>query len=327
LPHRQSWLEDRRPARRLPGLGALRTFEATARHLSFTQAAGELGVTPAAVSSQVRALEAQLGTRLFHRTSRTVRLTRAGGTLQAAVAEALDLVAEAVERVRGGFRRGGNALAVTTSASFAAKWLVPRLERFRRLHPEAELRIDVSDRLVDLAREELDVGIRFGAGAYPGLRADRLFEEEVFPVCSPALLEGEHPLRRPGDLRHHALLHVDWQAPGESWPDWRTWLLAAGAGEVDATRGVRFSHAVSAVQAALEGQGVALGSTSLVADDLAAGRLARPFDLALRGSPRLAYHLVSPRATADRPLIRAFRDWVLAEARGTRETAPPPTPG
>ncbi len=298
----------------------MRTFEAAARHLSFTRAAGELGVTPAAVSSQVRELEGQLGARLFHRTSRAVRPTRAGAALQAAVAEALDLVAGAVARVREE-ARGHRALAVTTSASFAAKWLVPRLERFRRLHPEAELRVDVSDRLVDFAREDLDVGIRFGDGAYPGLRTERLFEEEVFPVCSPALLAGAHPLRQPGDLRHHALLHVDWQAPGESWPDWRTWLLAAGAAGVDATRGVRFSHTMSAVQAALAGQGVALGNTSLVADDLAAGRLVRPFDLRLKGSPQFAYHLVVPRATADRPLVRAFRDWVLAETRGEGEEA------
>ena len=306
----------------------MRSFEAAARHLSFTRAAAELGVTPAAVSSQMRSLEDQMGVALFQRTSRTVRLTRAGRTLQAAVAEALDLVAAAVRRIEVE-APGRRALAVTTSASFAAKWLVPRLDRFRRLQPEAELRIDVSDRLVDLAREGIDVGIRFGTGDYPGLVADWLFEEEVFPVCSPDLLAGASPLRRPGDLRHHALLHVDWQgAPGEPWPDWRSWLLAAGVEGVDAARGVRFSHTMSAVQAALAGQGVALGTTSLVADDLAAGRLVRPFDLALKGPPRLAYHLVAPRGSADRPLVRAFRDWVLAETRaaaadGSRLAAPP----
>src|SRR5919206_4509827 len=297
-------------SRQIPGLGALRTFEAAARHQGFTKAAAELGVTPAAVSSQIRALEDQLGVRLSWRTSRTVRPTEAGAVLLAAVGEALDIVARAVEEVRGAGRK---RLVVTATASIAAKWLVPRLDRFRALHPDAEVRIDVSDGLADIARGEADVGIRFGNGVYPGLRADQLFEELVFPVCAPRLLEGPHPLRRPEDLRHHNLLHVEWRAQGESWPDWRMWLLAAGVDGVDATRGLHFNNTAIAVQAALAGQGVALGNTSLVADDLAAGRLVRPFELELRGSARLAYYLVYPRSAGDRPLVKAFREWMLAE--------------
>ncbi len=302
-------------SRHLPGLGALRTFEAAARHQGFTKAAAELGVTPAAVSSQIRALEDQLGVRLFFRTSRTVRPTEAGTVLLAAVGEALDIVARAVEEIRGSGRK---RIVVTATASFAAKWLVPRLDRFRALHPDAEVRIDVSDGLADVARGEADVGIRFGNGVYPGLRADQLFEELVFPVCAPRLLDGAYPLRRPDDLRHHSLLHVAWRAQGESWPDWRMWLLAAGVEGVDATRGLHFNNTAIAVQAALAGQGVALGNTSLVADDLAAGRLVRPFELALKGPARFAYYLVTPRATAERPLVRAFRDWVLAEIGATK---------
>jgi LysR family transcriptional regulator, glycine cleavage system transcriptional activator len=309
-------------AKRFPGLGSLRTLDAAARHLSFTKAADELGVTPGAVSVQIRAIEDRLGTRLFWRTSRAVSLTRAGETMALAAREALEVVARAVDRVgpAGGDRR---VLAVSVSLAFAAKWLVPRLDRFRRLHPGLDVRLDVTDRLADFAREEVDVAVRFGPGAYPGLRADRLFdEEEVFPVCDPRLREGTPPLRRPADLRHHTLIHLDWQAQDGSWPDWRTWLLAAGVPEVDAAAGVRFRETALVIQAAIEGQGVALGNTSLVADDLAAGRLVRPFDLALKGSPRFAYHLVAPRAAADRPAVAAFRAWILEES-GRPAPAPP----
>ncbi len=312
-------------AKRLPGLASLRTFEAAARHLSFTKAADELHVTPAAVSAQVRALEEQLGVRLFWRTSRAVRLTGAGETLLGAVSEALAVIARAVERIAGTNR--GRILIVSTGLSFAAKWLVPRLGRFRRLHPEVDVRLDVTDQLADFARDGADVAIRFGAGVYPGMRADRLFEEELFPVCSPALLKGAEPLRQPGDLRRYTLIHLDWQAQGETWPDWRMWLLAAGVEEVDPTQGIHFRQTTLVIQAAVDGQGVALGSTILVADDLAAGRLVRPFDLALKGPPQFAYRVVSPRATADRPLVKAFREWVLAEvAEADGELEPSTSP-
>jgi LysR family transcriptional regulator, glycine cleavage system transcriptional activator len=306
-------------AKRLPGLASLRTFEAAARHLSFTKAADELHVTPAAVSAQVRGLEEQLGVRLFWRTSRAVRLTGAGETLLQATGEALAVIARAVERIAGANR--GRRLVVSTGLSFAAKWLVPRLGRFRRLQPEVDVRLSVTDQLADFARDEADVAIRFGTGVYPGLRADRLLEEELFPVCSPRLLEGARPLREPGDLRHHTLIHLDWQAQGETWPDWRMWLLAAGVEGVDPTQGIHFRETTLVIQAAIDGQGVALGD-SLAADDLAAGRLVRPFDLALKGPPQFAYRIVSPRATADRPLVKAFREWVLAEVAGTGEVPP-----
>jgi LysR family glycine cleavage system transcriptional activator len=306
--------------RRFPGLGPLRALDAAARHLSFTKAADELGVTPGAVSVQIRAIEDQLGVRLFWRTSRMVRLTGAGEVMARAAGEALDSVARAVERVApaGGSRR---VLTVSVGMSFAAKWLVPRLDRFRRLHPGVDVRLDVTERLVDFAREEVDVAVRFGAGLYPGLRADRLFEEELFPVCSPRLLAGERPLREPADLRHHTLVHLDWQPEGEAWPDWPMWLLAAGVGDVDPAPGIRFKETALVLQAALEGQGVALGNTSLVAGDLAAGRLVRPFSLSLKGPPHFAYYLVSPR-TAARSLVEAFRTWMLSEARGVGGAAP-----
>jgi LysR family transcriptional regulator, glycine cleavage system transcriptional activator len=298
---------------RLPGLPAFRTFEAAAKSLSFSRAATTLGVTPAAVSSQIRALEDQLGTKLFERTSRQVRLTAAGQILLTGVAEAFATLTRTVAQLAAADSR---TLRVTCSGSFAAKWLLPRLERFRTAHPGVDVVIDASDTIVDLNAGGAAVAIRFGHGNYPGTYTERMFEEYVFPVCSPALLTGPHPLRTPGDLRYHPLIHLEWQASGDTWPDWRTWLLAAGVTDIDSSHGVRISTFALASQEAIEGRGVALGNTSLVGDDLASGRLVRPFELSLKVAPNFAYYLVTPIAFADRPLVAAFRAWALAEARG-----------
>jgi LysR family transcriptional regulator, glycine cleavage system transcriptional activator len=305
------------PIQRIPGLSALRVFEAAARHLSFTRAADELAVTPAAVSNQIRALEEQMGVQLFHRTSRTVRLTGPGQILQTGVTEAFAILGRTIEHIGS---IGATTLGVSMSASFAAKWLVPRLDAFRQLHPGIDLRIEASDEFIDFATSGTQVAVRFGDGHYPGMRSDRLFEEFVFPVCSPRLLEGPHPLRTPNDLRHHTLIHLEWQARGETWPDWRMWLLAAGAKEVDPTHGIRLSLFSLISQAAIDGQGVALGNTSLVGDDLAAGRLVKPFDLSLKAPADFAYYVVSPLAVAERPLVTAFRTWVLRESHDNTQS-------
>ena len=293
------------------GLGALWTFAVAARHLSFAKAANELEVTPAAVSSQIRAFEDRLGTRLFFRTSRTMRLTRAGEELLSSTSAALRSIDEALRRAAKATHR--ETFSVSSSSSFAARWLVPRLSGFRRQFPDIDMRIDISDTLADFGREEIDVAIRFGKGAWSGLRSDRLFDEDVFPICSPVLLEGPVPLHEPNDLEHFTLIHLDWHAQDDMWPDWRMWLLAAKADRPDPTRGLHFSQTMMALQAAVDGQGVALGNTSLVGDDLAAGRLVRPFDLSLKIAPDFAYYLVAPRNRADRPMIKAFREWILAE--------------
>jgi LysR family glycine cleavage system transcriptional activator len=310
--------------RKLPGLGALKTFEAAAHHQSFARAADELGVTPAAVSHLVRELEDQLQLKLFQRSSRVVRLTHDGEILHAAVTDALDRIGDAIARLRSA--NGKPRLVVTTTPSFATKWLVPRLDRFLQQFPDADVRIDIAERLVDLAREEVDIGIRFGTGNYPGLRVDRLFHETVSPVCSPKLLKGPRRLHQPRDLRHHTLLHVDWQMRGEAWPSWQMWMQAAGVTDVDTTRGIHFEHTSFAIQAAIDGQGVALGDASLVVDDLAAGRLVRPFDLTLNASLQFAYYLVSLESAAERSVIRAFRDWILAEAAQMGPSAPSTVP-
>ena len=310
--------------RRLPPLSALRAFEAAARHLSFTRAAGELHVTQTAISHQIRGLEEHLGVRLFRRLPRGLLLTEEGQSYLPAVRDAFDRIDAATGELIAA--RAGGRLTASMIPSFAARWLVPRLGRFRSAHPEIDLRISASVHLVDFAREDVDIAIRMGRGHYPGLRVDRLFGEALIPVCSPALLEGSRPLRRPEDLRHHVLLHDD------DYTGWRLWLELAGVAGVDPRRGLTFSDSGMVVQAATEGQGVALARVALAAWDLAAGRLIRPFEVSIARD--LAYYLVCPEASAERPRITAVRAWLLAEAAayareldGLAPPGPRPDPG
>jgi len=297
----------------LPPLNALRAFEAAGRHLSFRKAAEELNVTPAAISHQVKALEAFCGAPLFRRLTRALLLTDTGQVALPLLAEGFDRLAEAAAGMQS--QEDGPLLTVSVTPSFAAKWLVPRLDRFRAAYPDFDIRVDATDRLIDFARDTADVAIRYGLGEYPGLRADCLMSEVSAPVCSPRLLEGPHPLCAPADLRHHTLLHVDWTVEDEATPSWRMWLLAAGAHGIDATRGPRFNQESMVVQAAIEGHGVALGSNVLVDDDVAAGRLVRPFDLSLSDPLDFSYYVVCPEEAVDRPKVAAFRSWVIAEAK------------
>jgi LysR family glycine cleavage system transcriptional activator len=290
---------------RLPPLNALRTFEAAARHLSFTKAAEELFVTQAAVSHQIRTLEDHLGVRLFRRASRALLLTDQGQALLPAVRDAFDRLLAGVRRVED--LCCGGALAVSTTPSLAATWLAGRLVRFQALHPEIELHLSATPRLVDFAREGIDCGIRYGGGDWPGLRAERLFQTALLPVCSPSLLDGPQPLRRPEDLAHHTLLHAL-----DGADDWRLWLRAAGAQKVDPTRGPKFDSITLVVQAAISGAGVAIGRRQLLEAEVASGRLAAPFDFEL--PDECAWYFVAPEAMADQPKVAAFRDWLLREA-------------
>lgn len=291
--------------RRLPPLNALRAFEAAARHLSFTRAAGELNVTQAAISHQVKALEERLGLSLFRRVNRGLLLTEEGQSLFPVIRDALDTLADGVERVRQRETRG--MLTVSVLPSFAVKWLVPRLSHFQDRHPDIDLRISASERLVDFARDAIDIAVRFGRGFWPGLRVDRLFREAFTPVCSPALAR---QLKEPADLARVVLLEEDMLLTPEL-PTWRDWLAAAGVGNVDPSRGPRFSHTHIMLQAAIDGRGVALSQVVLAADDLAAGRLVAPF--ALRLPTDYAHYVVGPSVTADRPKVKAFREWMLSE--------------
>ncbi len=296
--------------RKLPPLNALRAFEAAARHLSFTRAAEELHVTQAAVSHQVKSLEDYLGIKLFRRFNRSLLLTDEGQSYLPGLTKAFDLMDDATRRLAK--KEAGGALTVSVLPSFAARWLVARLGRFRRAHPEVDLRVDPNAGLADFAHGDVDVGIRYGKGIYPGLRSDRLMAEDIFPVCSPVLLEGEHPLRLPEDLAHHTLLHDDGHG------DWRTWLLANEVENVDPLRGTVFTDSSVLIEAAKRGQGVALARSVLAGDELEAGTLVRPF-----GNQSVpadyAYYIVCPEDTADLPKIKAFREWLLKEAGGKED--------
>jgi LysR family glycine cleavage system transcriptional activator len=308
-------------ARLLPGTRALRTLEAAARHLNFTRAADELGLTPAAVSHQIKEIEDQLGIVLFTRTSRTIRLTEAGAVLFEAATEALDLLGRAVSRARK-MARGTALLKVTLDAQFATKWLMRRVDGFRKHHPDIDLRFDITNEVRDFDRDDVDIGIRFGTGNYPGLCADRLFENVIIPVCSPALLRAGPPLKEPRDLFHHTLAHMEWSRRGVKWPNWRMWMAAAGVDDFDDSRTIVFGRSSDVVQAALDGNAVALADLAMVANDLSEGRLVRPFELGMKVAADFAYHLVYPAESANNAMIMAFRDWLLNEVHNPQ---PDPT--
>lgn len=288
----------------LPPLNGLRAFEAAARHLSFTTAATELNVTQTAISHQIRRLEERLGVALFRRAHKRLELTPAAAAYLPAVRRAFDELREATDKLLARDRR--RALTVSTTASFAVKWLMPRLAHFQQAYPGIEVRVTTGPALTDFARDEVDLAVRYGAGNWPGVAALPLLREDMIPVCSPALRDGPPGLHRPADLARHTLIHIS--AYGD---DWRVWLTAAGLDDIDPTRGLSVDLALSAIQAAVDGAGVMLGRTALVGDDLAAGRLVAPFDLVLPAA--YAYYVVYPPATADEPCVRAFRDWLLAE--------------
>jgi len=295
--------------RRLPPLKSLLAFEATARNLSFSKAAEELFVTPAAVSQQVRQLEDWLRVQLFRRLTREIRLTDAGQKALPLVTEGFDKLAEGVLRLTDDDETG--ILTVSVAPTFAAKWLVPRLVHFNERYPDLNVRVDASLGLADFERDGVHIGIRLGAGDYAGLRSDKLMDEDVIPAFSPLLLDGAHPLNTPEDLIHHRLLHVDW-GDMRNPPDWTQWFKFAGIDGGNPARGDSFTIENLAIQAAIAGAGVVLVSTIAVAEDLAAGRLIAPFDIAMPSHS--AFWVVAPERMADRPKIAAFREWLLEEA-------------
>jgi LysR family glycine cleavage system transcriptional activator len=296
---------------RLPPLSALRAFEAAARLMSFSRAADELAVTPAAVSHQISALEADFGVKLFRRLARSIALTPSGDVLLPGLSEAFDGIRASVGRLRAHNDTG--ALTVTASPSFAGKWLVGRLYRFQEQHPEIDVRISASDNMVDLTRGDFDMGIRYGSGRYPGLVVEKLMQNEVFPACSPELLKRGPALRTPEDLRHHALIDVQTEGRDPLMPTWPMWLRAAGVA-LPGAPGLSFSGSHLALDAAIGGHGVVLAYSTIAAADLAAGRLVRLFSLSV---PDLfAYYIATAPGALDRPKVKAFRDWLREEADG-----------
>jgi LysR family transcriptional regulator, glycine cleavage system transcriptional activator len=288
----------------LPPLNALKAFEAAARHESFTRAAEELCVTQGAVSHQVKALEAELAVKLFNRERQRLIITEAGRDYLTVVRDALDRIAIGTERLLQ--RQNAGVLTVSTSPDFAAKWLVHRLGHFAEAHAEIDLRISATLHHVDFAREEVDLAVRHGDGNWPGLDTVRLSSEQLFAVCSPKLLSGRHRLSKPADILKFPLIHMD------SRTDWNNWLQEAGLDEAGVTHGPVLNRASMVIDAAINGQGVALARTTLAAWDLINGRLMRPFPLSLPLSK--TYWIICPKATASLPKIVTFREWLLTEA-------------
>src|SRR5262245_36987345 len=287
--------------RRLPSLNALKAFEAAARHESFTRAAEELCVTQGAVSHQVKALEEELGIKLFNRERQRLIITEAGREYLTVLRDALDRIAVGTERLLQ--RQKAGVLTVSTSPDFAAKWLVHRLGRFAESHPDIDLRVSATLHHVDFTREDVDVAVRHGDGSWPGLDAMRLCSEEVFLVCSPKLLGR---LKKPADVLKLPLLRLD---DDRAWSRWRD---AVGIAQDEPLHGPVLNRASMVIDAAIDGQGVALARTMLAAWDLINGRLVRPFAETLRVSK--TYWIVCPKATASLPKIALFREWLLAEA-------------
>ena len=293
---------------RLPSLNGLRAFEAAARHLSFTQAAGELNVTQTAISHQIRRLEEELGVRLFVRQNRALTLTPEARDYLPGVRAAFNDLRLATDRLLR--KDNEHVLTVSTLASLAAKWLLPRLSSFQEAHPGIDVRITTSTALVDFKSGDVDAAIRYGRGNWPGLRADWLTADEMFPVCSPALLTGSKPLKCLQDLEHQTLLH----SSGGYDDDWRLWLTAADLPtNISKQPGLTFDLVLMTVQAAIDGIGVAMGRTSYVQGDIAKGRLVVPFKITL--PVNAGFYLVSPEARPDPPKLAAFRQWLGASVR------------
>jgi LysR family glycine cleavage system transcriptional activator len=296
--------------RKFPPLNSMRSFEAAARWLSFTKAAEELSVTPAAVSQQIRQLEDYLGVALFHRMTRAIKLTEEARVVLPLMTEGFDKLAEAIERLTQ--EKESGLLTVSTAPTFAAKWLLQRLPDFSDKYPDIDLRLDASLVPREFDRDGIDISIRLSEGDYPGLHVARVFGEEFCPVCSPDLLTGAKPLRTPEDLKKHRLLHVDWGYLKTSMPDWRIWMKAAGIKDINLDHGPHFTIESLAIEAAINGSGVALVSHHAVVEDLKAGRLVKLFDLAIQAD--FSYWLVCPHEYLRRTKVKAFCDWLLQQA-------------
>jgi DNA-binding transcriptional LysR family regulator len=293
----------------MPSLDLLVGFEAAARHLSFTKAGAELHLTQSAVSRQIKELEDQLGVALFHRRHRALALTEGGQQFYAAAAQVITTMRSATSRLKAA--NGRRPLSVTTTSSFAALWLIPRLAGFTRRHPGIDVRITADARVQDLERDGLDVAIRHGPASLAGPNAVRLFGERVFPVCSPRLLKSK-PLREPGDLKNHCLLQYDDPDARHPWLHWKTWLEVAGIPDLRPAGTLSFSGFEQIIPAAVAGHGVALGRTPLVKDLLNAKELVAPFKTA--ADPARAYFAIIANSALGRPEANDFVAWLKEEA-------------
>lgn len=297
-------------SKRLPPLNALRVFDAAARHLSFTKAAEELFVTQAAVSHQMKSLEEFLGLKLFRRRNRSLLLTEEGQSYYLDIKEIFTSINEATKRLLARSAKG--ALTVSLSPSFAIQWLVPRLSGFNQAFPGIDVRIQAVDREEDKIADDVDVAIFYGRGNWSGLRTDRLYAEFLMPVCSPALLTGEHPLKKPEDLAYYTLLH------DSSRRDWQAYIRQVELQNViNVQQGPIFSHSAMVIQAAVHGQGVALTNNVMARNEIDIGRLVCPFSEVLVS--KNAFYLVCQENQAEIGKIAAFRQWILSQAASEQE--------
>ena len=301
-----------------PPLKAVRYFESAARHLSFSKAAEELNVTHSAISHQIKALEEWVGQPLFDRTGRALRLTDAGSQFLPPVRSAFQQLSDAAQDLRQLCH--GGPLTVSVLPSLASKWLVPRLYDFRTKHPEIEVRISATDRLEQVGQGGIDIAIRYGRGRWPGVACEMLLPDDLFPVCSPLLLDGDPPLKEPRDLAHFNLISDStWQQA--QFDFWNQWLEHAGVTGLELRRGFSFNYSNLMLQAAVDGLGIALANTMLTGDDLRAGRLVKPFDLSVPLDT--AYYVVYSKEALKRPKIRAFRDWLMDQIAPLRAEMTP----
>ncbi len=308
------------PADRLPPLNSLRAFNAAARHMSFQDAAAELFVTPAALSYQIRQLEEHLGVKLFNRLNRAVELTEMGNLIAPGIREGFVKLSTTIQQLQR--RKESKVLVISAGPAITAKWLAPRLYRFLNTHPHIDARVSSSIKVVDLEQEDVDVVIRFGMGIYEKCRAEKLFDEYVTPMCSPALINGEHPIRTPEDLKSHTLIFDDTHLGFFDLADWAIWFEEAGLPGAEEGHGkLQFNVADHALDAAIAGAGVVLGRMALAQGDLDAGRLVMPFDLRLKAD--YSFFLVYLENRADDPKIKAFRDWLMDEISGTTANQAP----
>jgi len=308
---------------RLPQLGFIQGFEAAARHLSFTKAAAELFITQSAVSRQVKALEDDLGVTLFERRQRALALTESGHALYRVATDVLERLQSTTDQLR----TSGQArqLSLTTTTGFASLWLIPRLQRFTRLHPDVDVRISATTTMINLERSLVDLAIRFCRPEDVPERAKRLFGEEVVAVCSRTLLrDRSRPLKRPHDLKHHVLLHFDYAGVQPSFLDWGTWLTSLGIGDLRPAGALHFSQYEQMIQAAISGQGVALGRQPLVNDLMQSGALVAPFRKSVVGSR--AYFIIESEHGAAKPHVRQFAAWLMEEAKGSTQPQRLPDP-
>ncbi|MGE8365092.1 transcriptional regulator GcvA [Cupriavidus sp.] len=296
-------------SRQMPPLNPLRAFEVAARHLSFTRAADELYVTPSAVSHQIKTLEESLGVQLFLREAKSLVLTPAGMAYLPSVQQAFKQLADATQRLHS---KDLPALKVNMPPTFAVKWLIPRMDRFMKAYPEVDLKVSTSNHAINFDRDDFDLAIRYGRGNYPGLHSELCLSVEVIPVCSPELLAGPRPLKEPGDLKHHTLLHDDSTYTDVSNPDWSMWLSHAGVTDVDASRGPSFWPSHLVINAAISGLGVALVKKNWIEEDLRQGRLVRLFEQ-IRLPVEFSYFVVFPEERLSDPRVTTFVNWLRAE--------------